>query len=230
MLGDVRIAARGLAKSPGFVAVVVISLALGIAANSTIFSILDAILYRPLPYPNSNRLVVLWQGEQAHPESRQPPPIAENVDWSKQNHVFEDIALTSQRDSAAVSGVGEPRTLQTQYVTPNFFALLGARPVLGRVFEPLEAQDWVQTVVISEEFWTREFHRDPNVLGKELQRGGHCVDGGRCDAREVAPFYVGQIDVWQPINAASQRYAARQDHWLMPVGIWTSTTRRPGHG
>src|SRR5215831_576107 len=127
VLGDGRIAARGLAKSPGFVAVVVISLALGIAANSSIFSILDAILYRPLPYPNANRLVVLWQSEQAHPESRQAPPIAENVDWNKQNHVFDDIALTSQRDTAAVSGLGEPRSLHTQYVTPNFFGLLGAR-------------------------------------------------------------------------------------------------------
>src|SRR6516162_886471 len=114
VLGDVRIATRGLAKSPGFVAVVGISLALGIAANSTIFSILDAILYRPLPYPNSNRLVVLWQSEQTHPDSRQPPPIAENVDWNKQNHVFEDIALTSSRDSAAGSGLREPLKLQTQ--------------------------------------------------------------------------------------------------------------------
>ena len=90
VLGDVRIATRGLAKSPGFVAVVVISLALGIAANSTIFSILDAILYRPLPYPNSNRLVVLWQSEQAHPDSRQPPPIAENVVLLIPVHVLGD--------------------------------------------------------------------------------------------------------------------------------------------
>ena len=218
VLGDARIAARGLAKSPGFVAVVVISLALGIAANSTIFSILDAILYRPLPYPNSNRLVVLWQSEQAHPESRQPPPIAENVDWNKQNHGFEDIALTSQRDSAAVSGLGEPRTLQTQYVTPNFFALLGARPVLGRVFEAQEAQDWVQTVMISEEFWTREFHRDPNVLGKSFNLEAVVSTVVGVMPAKFAPFYGGKIDVWQPINAASSRYVARQDHWLMPVG------------
>jgi len=218
VLGDVRIATRGLAKSPGFVAVVVISLALGIAANSTIFSILDAILYRPLPYPNSNRLVVLWQSEQAHPDSRQPPPIAENVDWNKQNHVFEDIALTSSRDSAAVSGLGEPRTLQTQYVTANFFALLGTKPILGRVFEAQEAQDWVQAVVISEEFWTREFHRDPNVLGKTFDMEAVVSTVVGIMPAKFAPFYGGKIDVWQPINAANPRYVARQDHWLMPVG------------
>lgn len=150
--GDVRVAARSLVKSPGFVAVVVVSLSLGIAANSTIFSILNAILYRPLPYPRSERLVVIWQSELAHPESRQGPAIAENVDWRKQNHVFEDIALTSSRDTAAASGVGEPRMLHTQYVTPNFFALLGVKPILGRIFEAEEAQDTVQTIVLSEEF------------------------------------------------------------------------------
>ena len=102
--GEMRMAGRGLLKSPGFMAVVVLSLALGIAANSTIFSILEAVLYRPMPYPQSERLVVMWQIEQAHPDSRQAPPIAENMDWRKQNHVFEDIALTSNRDTAAVSG------------------------------------------------------------------------------------------------------------------------------
>jgi hypothetical protein len=110
--GEMRVAGRGLLKSPGFMAVVVVSLALGIAANSTIFSILEAVLYRPMPYPQSERLVVMWQIEQAHPDSRQAPPIAENMDWRKQNHVFEDIALTSNRDTAAVSGRGEPRMLQ----------------------------------------------------------------------------------------------------------------------
>lgn len=189
---DVRIAARGLTKSPGFVAVVVISLALGIAANSTIFSILDAILYRPLPYPQSNRLVVLWQSEQAHPESRQAPPIAENVDWKEQNHVFEDIALTSQRDAVAVSGLGDPRTMQTQYVTSNFFALLGAKPILGRVFQPQEAQDWVQTVVISEEFWTREFRRDPNVLGKTFDMEAVVSTVVGVMPAKFAPFTVGR--------------------------------------
>lgn len=129
---DIRVAARGLLKNPGFVAVVVLSLALGIAANSTIYSVLNAVLFRPLPYPQPEKLVVIWQVEQAHPDSRQAPPIVENVDWNKQNHVFEDVALTSFTDSAAVSGLGEPRTLRVQYVTPDFFSLLGAKPILGR--------------------------------------------------------------------------------------------------
>jgi putative ABC transport system permease protein len=165
---DVRFAGRGLLKSPGFLIVVVLSLALGIAANSTIYSVLNALIFRPLPYPQPERLLVIWQTERAHPDSQQPPPIAENVDWRKQNQVFEDIALTSFRDVASVSGLGEPRQMRVQYVTPNFFALLGANPVAGRLFEAQEAQDRAQTVMISSEFWESEFNRDPQVLGRSF--------------------------------------------------------------
>src|SRR3979409_2574288 len=163
---DVRYASRSLLKTPGFLVVVVASLALGIAANSTIFSVLDTILYRPLPYPSPEKLVVIWETEAGRPDRRIAPPIAELVDWQKQNHVFEDIALTSFNDTASVSGLGEPRPLHVQYVTPNFFRLLGAKPVLGRVFLATEAQDHAQTVVISHEFWQRELNSDPQVLGK----------------------------------------------------------------
>ena len=152
---DVRFATRSLLKNSGFLVVVILSLALGIAANSTIFSVLDTLLYRPLPYPEPEKLVVIWETEQAHPDSRNAPPIAELVDWQKQNHVFEDIAMTSFNDTASVSGLGEPRPLRTQYVTPNFFSLLGAKPALGRVFLATEAQDRAQTILISDEFWKR---------------------------------------------------------------------------
>jgi len=135
---DVRLGSRGLLKNPGFLVVVVLSLALGIAGNSTIFSVLNAVLYRPMPYPEPNRLVAIWQLEPTKPDSRQTPHIAESVDWKKLNHVFEDIALSSNTDRAVVGGIGEPRPLWVQYVTPNFFAMLGAKPVLGRVFEGLK--------------------------------------------------------------------------------------------
>ena len=92
---DVKFAARSLRKNPGFLTVVVLSLALGIAANRTIFSVMNALLYRPMPYQHPEKLVVIWEVDQAHPDSEQAPPIAELVDWQKQNHVFDDIALTS---------------------------------------------------------------------------------------------------------------------------------------
>src|SRR5580658_4953914 len=165
---DLKFAARGLRKSPGVLAVVFLSLALGITANSTIFTVLNALLYRPLPYPQPERLGVIWQTDQAHPDSTIPPPLAENVDWKNQNHVFEDISLSSFTDQAIVSGLGEPRPLHTQYVTPNFFDMLGAKPVLGRIFQADEQQDLSQAVVISTPFWKREYNSDPHVLGKTL--------------------------------------------------------------
>src|SRR5437667_2259979 len=101
---DLKYAVRSLRKNPGFVSVVVASLALGIGANSTIFSVMNALLYRPLPYPQADRMVVIWEAPLARPEERQPPPIAEILDWQKQNHVFEDIALTSGTESSLLSG------------------------------------------------------------------------------------------------------------------------------
>ena len=214
---DVRFAVRSLLKNPGFVTVVVASLALGIAANSTIFSVLDTLLYRPLPYSQPDRLVVIWETEQAHPDSRNPPPIAEQVDWVNQNDVFEDIALISFNDRASVSGLGEPRTLRVEYVTPNLFSVLGAKPILGRVFVPAEAQDHAQTVLISSEFWKRELNGDPQVLGKTFAIEGVVSTIVGVMQPHFAPFYGGRLDVWIPINAASSRYSARIDHWLTPV-------------
>ncbi len=195
---DVRFATRSLLKNQGFLVVVILSLALGIAANSTIFSVLDTLLYRPLPYPQPEKLVVIWETEQARPDRTNPPPIAELVDWKKQNHVFEDIALTSFNDTASVSGLGEPRPLRTQYVAT-------------------EAQDRAQTILISHEFWKRELNSDPQVLGKSFTIEGVVSTIVGVMQPRFAPFYGGRIDLWVPINAASSRYSARIDHWLMPV-------------
>ncbi len=215
---DVRVATRSLLKNPGFLVVVILSLALGIAANSTIFSVMDALLYRPLPYPQPEKLVVIWETDQAHPDSRNAPPIAELLDWQKQNRAFEDIALVSFNDRASVAGLGEPRQLHTQYVTPNFFSLLGAKPEVGRVFLAAEAQDHAQTILISHEFWKRELNSDPQVLGKSLTIEGVISTIVGVVQPRFAPFFGERVDLWVPINPGSSRYSARIDHWLMPVG------------
>ncbi len=214
---DVRIAIRSLLKNPGFLVVVILSLALGIAANSTIFSVVDTLLYRPLPYPQADKLVVIWETEQAHPDQRNAPPIAQQVDWNKQNHAFEDIALISFNDTASVSGLGEPRPLRTQYVTPNLFSLLGAKPIMGRVFLATEAQDKAQTIVISYEFWKRELNSDPQVLGKSFSIEGVVSTIVGVMQPRFSPFFGGRLDLWVPINPESSRYSTRIDHWLMPV-------------
>jgi predicted permease len=218
LLQDIRYALRQLRGSPGFLAVVVLSLGLGIGANSTIFSVLDAVLYRPMPYEHPERLVAIWETQQGHPDSSQPPPIAEMNDWKKQSHVFEDIALTSFTERSTLSGLGEAEPITVEDVTPNFFSLLGVKPVLGRIFAADEMQDTTQTVVIGNSFWKRKFNGDPNALGKTFTIQGVVSTVVGVMPAGFAPFYSERIDLWQPINPESSRYAERIDHWLMPVG------------
>jgi putative ABC transport system permease protein len=139
-------------------------------------------------------------------------------DWKKQNHVFEDIALTSSTERSTLSGLGEAEPITQQDVTPNFFSLLGVKPVLGRIFAADEMQDTTQTVVISNSFWKRKFNSDPNALGRTFNIQGVVSTVVGVMPAGFAPFYGERIDLWQPVNPESSRYAARIDHWLMPVG------------
>lgn len=214
---DIRLAARGLRKSPGFLAVVVLSLALGIGANSTIFSVIDAVLFRPMPYDHPEQLTAIWETEQEHPGDYNAPPIAESVDWKKQNTVFKDIALTSFTEEVILSRLGEPQPVHVQYVTPNFFGLLGVQPIMGRIFTADEMQDHSYAVVISSRFWKSHFNNDPQVLGKTFNVDSVLSTVVGVMPAGFAPFYGGKIDLWVPVNPESARYSARIDHWLMPV-------------
>lgn len=214
---DLRLSIRSLRKSPAFLAVVILSLGLGIGANSTIFSVTDVLLLRPLPFDHPEQLVTISEIQLAHPGSEQNPPIAESVDWEQQNHVFQDIALTSFGEQGTLSGNGEAEHIVVQDSTPNLFALLGVKPILGRVSFPEEMHDHDQTVVISESFWKRHFNHDPNILGKTFRLGGMPSTVVGVMPQSLTTLDGTKVDIWQPINAKGQRYAARADHWLMPV-------------
>jgi putative ABC transport system permease protein len=221
-LQDLRYAARGLTKTPGFVAIVVLSLALGIGANATIFSVMNALLYRPLSYDPHQRLVAIWETPIGHPDQLQPPPIAELLDWHPQNSLFDDIALTSDGGGppSVINGPSGQEYVRLLDVTPNYFSLLGVKPLLGRVFTADEMREFTETVVISNSFWTTHYHSDPSAIGKTFIIR---TTGILCTIVGVMPPGVGDlygepVGFWQPINAASPRYSARQDHWLMQVG------------
>lgn len=216
---DLRYAARSLRKNPGFLSVVVLSLALGIGANSTIFSVMDALLYRPLPFPHADKLLVIWELPLGHPDDYQQPPIAEMLDWKAQNHVFDDIALSSFTERATIVDTNGSESIRVQDVTPNYFDLLGAKPILGRVFTADEMQELTQTVVLSNSFWKTHFKSDPNVLGKSFTMR---TAGILCTVVGVMPpgfadLQGGPVDLWQPKDPSSPRYSARQDHWLLPI-------------
>lgn len=220
---DFRLAVRSFRKSPGFLTVVTLSLALGIGANSTVFSVIDTLLYRPLPYDHPEQLITIWNTNAGEGVDR--APIAESLDWKRQNDVFQDIALTSFDEEAVLSGAGAPEHVTVQDVTPNFFSLLGAKPFLGRIFFPSEMQDHDQTIVISYSFWKTHFNKDPNVLGKTLKLSGIPSTVVGVMPEGFAPFDGGTI-VWQPVNPESQRYADRSDHWLIPIArLKTSVTQ-----
>ena len=216
---DLKYAVRSLRKNPGFVSIVVASLALGIGVNSTIFSVTNALLYRPLPYRGADRMVAIWETPVGHPDEWQPAPIAEVLDWQNQSHVFEDIALTSGTESSVLSGTSGPEPIRIQDVTPNFFSLLSVKPIQGRTFVADEQQELTQAVVLSDSFWKRHFNGDPGVLGKSFTNHNTGIVSTVVGIMPpgFAPFYGDRIDLWQPINPANPRYAARQDHWLMPV-------------
>jgi predicted permease len=220
---DVRYAARILAKSPGFVAVVVFSLALGIGANTAVFSAMNTVLLRGLPYEHPENLVTIWSTSKTEPGEEDPPPIAEVEDWKKQNHVFADIAAISASDRRMLTGIGEPGPVRIQYATQNFFDLVGVQPVLGRVFRTEESQEQFQTVVISNAFWKRRFNSDPNVLGKTFRIDDvvlAVVGVMPAGFTGFAPWYSSSTEpteVWKPVNPGSARNAKRSDHWFMPV-------------
>jgi predicted permease len=218
---DVRYAGRILAKSPGFAAVVIFSLALGIGANTAVFSALNTVMLHALPYEHPENLAAIWPTHRTDPGSEDLPPIAEITDWKKQNHVFADIAAIGMVDTNTLTGIGEPGPVLAQQATPNFFAVVGAQPTLGRVFRADEIQEQFQTVVISNAFWRNRFNSDPNVLGKtfRLEDVASTVVGVMpAGFTGFAPWFEGKkADVWKPLDPESAEHAKRSDHWFMPV-------------
>jgi putative ABC transport system permease protein len=165
-MNDLRYAIRQLRKSPGFTAVAVLTLALGIGANTALFSVINAVLLRPLPYPEPHRIMALHETNGAQEFSLSFPDY---IDWRRDNTVFEHLAL-SRRDSRNLTLPGrEPERIGVAFVTANFFNVIGLPAQHGRTFT--EEEDRVggpQLMVISDRLWQRLFNRDPNVLGSSI--------------------------------------------------------------
>ena len=163
---DLRYGARMLAKSPGFTAVAVIALALGIGANTAIFSVVNAALLRPLPYRDADKLVIVWEKSRRNDQNNISP--ANLMDWSEQNGVFTEMAGTYDRNAVLV-GDGEPEEIPAQLATTNLFSLLGVEPILGRTFWADDGKpDQPRVVVLSYGLWQRRFGGDPTIVGRKL--------------------------------------------------------------
>ncbi len=167
---DIRYAVRMLAKAPGFTAVAVLTLALGIGANTAIFSVVNTVLLRPLPYPHADRLVFISEWSQQVPGMS--ISMADFNDWRATQTVFSSM-VAYQPENVTLTGQGVPERLQMRRVTAGLFPTLGVQPILGR---PLTAADdkvgAAPVVLLSDGFWARKFGKDPNVIGKQLTLDG----------------------------------------------------------
>ncbi|HEV7904511.1 MAG TPA: ABC transporter permease, partial [Pyrinomonadaceae bacterium] len=158
LLQDVRYGARMLWKNPGFTFIAVVTLALGIGANTAIFSLVSAVLVKPLNYHEPERLVMVWESEQANTLAQDTPAVGNYADWKTQNQVFEDMAAIEWRNLNLTGDGGEPERLMAFGVSANFFPLLGASPAQGRNFLPEEDKPGApKVVVISHGLWQNRF-------------------------------------------------------------------------
>jgi putative ABC transport system permease protein len=168
---DVRYAVRLWMRNPGFAGTAVLTLTLGIGTNTTMFSVVNATLFTPLPFPDPGRLQSVWQGRVEEPSSLNIVSWPNYRDWAAQNRSFQDLALF---DSAGrgynLTGAGEPEQVSGVRVTASFFRVLGIEPMLGRTFRPEEempGRDHV--VVLSHGLWTRRYAADPSIVGQAIQ-------------------------------------------------------------
>jgi len=206
MLNDLRFAIRQLGKNPGFTAVAVLTLALGIGANTAIFSIVNAVLLRPFPYQAPERLVILE--ERISAGGSFSPSYPNFVDWRAQNMAFDSIAAVRGNESFNFTGAGEPERLQGRLVSAEFFSTLGIQPLLGRDFLPEEDRPGTTpAVILSYGFWQRRFGADPDVLGKQLTLNNQSFT---VVGITPANFQFGlEADVTVPIGLSAERFANR---------------------
>ncbi len=167
---DLRYGTRMLCTTPGFTAVAVLTLALGIGANAGVFSVVNGVLLNPLPFPHPEQLVALHESKPNFPDGSIPYPNFK--DWKANNRTFSGMAL-SRRYSFVLTGTGESERLQARLVTSDFFSVLGVSPLLGRGFAPGEDEvGAAPLVIISESFWKRKFGGLPTAIGRSLTLDG----------------------------------------------------------
>ncbi|MFN2514258.1 MAG: ABC transporter permease, partial [Pyrinomonadaceae bacterium] len=168
LLKELRYGIRSLLKHPGFTAIAVVTLALGIGANTAMFSVINGVLLRPLPYHDPDRLVTIWEESPERGLFQLPVSYANFRDWQDQNHVFEQISAYTFTN-LNLTGAGEPARLLTVRSSANLFSLVGAGPLLGRAFLTEEDKEGANRVVImGHALWQSRFGSDSGIVGKSL--------------------------------------------------------------
>jgi len=229
LLKDVRYGIRSLLKRPGFAAIAVITLALGIGANTAIFSVINAVLLRPLPFHNADELVTLWERSPKQGYEQNPPAAGNYVDWREQNRVFAQMAIYAPSRRFNLSLGDQPERIYGAAVSSSLFELLGVRPVLGRNFSTDEEQPGTdQVAVISHNLWHRNFAADPNLVGRPITLDGRSFTivgvmpegfqfpGGSGTVLRI--FTPEAAEVWVPLALDADTLSQRSAHSLNVIG------------
>src|SRR5262245_5145525 len=209
---DLRYGLRALRKSPGFAAVTIAVLALGIGANTAIFSVVHAVLLKPLPYPDADRIVSVphTPPQEIFPGRKYFSVSPANYyDWKAQNSVFSNMAMAAG-GVAAVTGGGEPVSLDAFYTTGELFTVMKATPLAGRLLAPGDDEPGHDVVVLSEEFWKSRFGGNPSVVGTTMT-----IDGKAHEIVGVLPAklaYPAEARLWLPLRLTAEERAIRGIH------------------
>ncbi len=229
LMQDLRYALRQLRRSPGFTFVAVATLALGIGATTTMFSIIDGVLLQPLPFKSPGSLYLLWERNLKMGYEQTPPAAANFRDWRERNQVFERLAAFDSARKFDLAGNGNPERVDGAAVSPGLFEVLGVSPLLGRTFTSDEDQSGRERVVLlSYGLWQRRFNRDQSVVGERIT-----IDGRNFTVVGVMPpsfefpgdtgtvlniFTAPAAEVWVPLALTPQQWNERSSHYLEVIG------------
>ncbi|HSR41087.1 MAG TPA: ABC transporter permease, partial [Longimicrobiales bacterium] len=217
LLHDLRHALRTLVRNRGFTAVVVLTLAVGIGATTAIFTVVNGVLLRPLPFPEPDRLVIVWQNDRATGTTREAASTADYWDFRERSRSFSELAMYSGGSVTLTRDEGEPRRLAAAVVSHTLDDVLGIRPVVGRGIAPEEDRPGAGRVaLLSHRLWRAEFEADPEVSGRTVR-----VDDEPVTVIGVLPegldFPDAETDLWLPIRETPAT-AVRERHWVTVIG------------
>ncbi|HEX8651888.1 MAG TPA: ABC transporter permease [Pyrinomonadaceae bacterium] len=218
LLQDLRYGLRMLAKWPGFTAIAVLAIALGIGANTTIFSCVNALLLHPFSFGNQERLMMIWERNLEAGFKRGSVAPANYAVWRDENHVFEQMVAYQQMHFNLNEG-DQPERIAGSLVTPNFFTVLAASAAQGRVFTAEEAEPGrEQVLLVKHSLWERRFGSDPNLVGKSLTLGGKSFT-----VVGIMPpdfdFPANGGELWAPLAMDAKELADRNNHYLHVLGL-----------
>ncbi|HEX6716249.1 MAG TPA: ABC transporter permease [Pyrinomonadaceae bacterium] len=221
LFNDLQFGVRMMGRNPVFTLIAVVTLALGIGANTAIFSVVDAVLLRPLPYPEANRLVFLWSTMNALGVPRSTSALPDYHGWRDRNKSFESLGAFYYGDFNLSTANQQPERIQGAYITANLFQVLRISPQRGRLFAPEEEQFGKHRVVLlSDKLWQRRFSRSESVLGSEIRLAGENYTVAGVMPRGM-PFFdnLPEVELWAPMAfTKDDNKATRNNHFINIVG------------